>query len=441
MLLRLGLLWTNVALRGHGAGDMRHWTFSLLRASVDVQLGALVLGIIFYDMMASTGRRNVALQTASLLLGAVADTLLLLLLVVLAKGLTIVRYKISANGRVKIAVYTASYALAQAAMVVWAQHGPDGAGAVYKYASAAGVATVSTRVFAAAWMAHAGWTTLQQFTAKRGFYRKFLPVCLLWTLALPAAVGLATALDDWDRASVVNFVELACTFVGQLLMTVMYNPRCRFCYVDSRSFPFHRNVEAIVARSAAARRRGPSGGGWFVANDRFTEDEGGGEDEGKEGEGGQHRVAACGSAAGVAAQRMESAYAAQEDAEMVLARVTGAPTREDGAAAGLSRAGLQHRRATRRRVWRGAARLQDAVRTMARQQEEARVALIELDRRSMHGADFASEELPTEAAGVSDSGGSRSGGGGALSRVEPKTSLARILDREGHTKHSTQGNT
>jgi len=412
VLLLLGASHVHRLLRGHSSGDMRHFTFGILCASVAAQTLACALGLAYYDGIAVTGVRDRRLDVASQLLSGAADTLLLLLIILLAKGLTIVRYKISAGGRVKIAACTATYALLLLAMVVWGEVQHDPGDVVYKYQSAPGAALVVVRVLAVLWLGHAGWTTLHQFSAKRGFYRKFLPAAALWVLGLPLAVLLATSLDDWDRAAAVNGIELASTFVGQLLLTVMYNPRCRCCYVDTRSFPFHRNIGAILARSAtvvppATRLR---------AQAAFP------------------RAARPHLSLGGAAP-------AQEDAEAVLARVEGAPTAEGAAAAGLSDAGLRQRRSASRRIWRASARLQRAVDAVKRQQGELTAALQELDDRTEHGADLPSDALPVSATahgaaddrrhGGSGASGARGGGGGA--RVEPKTSLARILESEGRT--------
>ena len=78
---------------------------------------------------------------------------------------------------------------------------------------------------------------------------------------------------------------------------------------------------------------------------------------------------------------------------------------------------------------------------MKRQQGELTAALQELDDRTEHGADLPSDALPVSATahgaaderrhGGSGASGARGGGGGT--HVEPKTSLARILESEGRT--------
>jgi hypothetical protein len=139
-----------------------------------------------------------------------AELCLLLLLLLLAKGWTIIRHKISASGRVKIAVYMTVLVCGQIGSIIWAENQTERNSATVPdiSTSPAGVALVLLRLAAAAWFTYAVYVTLTVYTQKRRFYRKFYVLGMLWLLSYPVMVAISTAVDAVYRRIVLEVVAM-----------------------------------------------------------------------------------------------------------------------------------------------------------------------------------------------------------------------------------------
>ena len=82
-----------------------HHTVALLVWSIFVQTAGCVLGLVHWSVFSRDGVGSPATLQTSVFLRHAADLLVVLLVVLLAKGWTIVRRKLSANGRVRVALY------------------------------------------------------------------------------------------------------------------------------------------------------------------------------------------------------------------------------------------------------------------------------------------------------------------------------------------------
>ena len=95
-----------------------------------------------------------------------ADIFMTLLFIVLAKGWTIVRRKISVQGRVKIAIYICTYLCVSIGSLTayYTLYEPDEI--PYHYGSPPGIALVVLRLFAAMWFYYSVHTTQSNFNMK-----------------------------------------------------------------------------------------------------------------------------------------------------------------------------------------------------------------------------------------------------------------------------------
>ena len=89
--------------------QMFHHTVKLLFASINLELISLIWGLVYQNHYASEGYKLILLQCLQHTFHAAADISLLLFLLLIGKGWSVVRKKISAMGRVKIAIFSTSY--------------------------------------------------------------------------------------------------------------------------------------------------------------------------------------------------------------------------------------------------------------------------------------------------------------------------------------------
>lgn len=224
-----------------------HHTVAMLCWSVWIMAVGCCLALTHWSIYSNNGVGTPPTQQTAIFLWHGAELLLILLLVLLAKGWTIVRRKISANGRVRIALYMTCLTWTTVSLELWKLHVFNRATSAYYYESPPGVVLVALRAVMCVWFWYASSTTKRNYKNKVGFYRKFNLVFTFWLVAKPALIIVAVFLDDNERAVVVLIAELSLMFLAHASLAFMYYPDAR-C---NKSFPFHANSSVDLGISAA----------------------------------------------------------------------------------------------------------------------------------------------------------------------------------------------
>eukprot|EP00854_Cymbomonas_tetramitiformis_P000718 gene718-1182_t len=220
-----------------------HHTVKLLGISVLITYMARFFDMIHWCKYANDGEGARGLHVAAMWFSGLAETTLLLLVILVAKGWSICCRKISATGRTKIAVYTTVYLLTWTVLLIWYEHGMSDANVVYIYHCVPGYLIVTLRVAGVAWLGYATFVTLNKYKMKRRFFKKFLMLFSLWLISLPIIVLIALAIPTWTRYRVVTCLELIFTFIAQAALLLLYFPN-RY----NRSFPFHATTSDMMPR-------------------------------------------------------------------------------------------------------------------------------------------------------------------------------------------------
>ena len=101
-----------VRVRLEAGGKKLHLTTRVLTEAVAFEWVALLLRMCFYLRYQGKGQAPLWLDTLSRVCHGVADVEIVILLVLLAKGWTIVRHKLRVASRMKLAAFAATYAMA-----------------------------------------------------------------------------------------------------------------------------------------------------------------------------------------------------------------------------------------------------------------------------------------------------------------------------------------
>ncbi|KAJ8601796.1 hypothetical protein CTAYLR_006823 [Chrysophaeum taylorii] len=217
-----------------------HHTVAMLCWSVWVQLAGCVFAAVHYATFAADGEGAPACRNTATFLWHAADLLLVLLVVLLAKGWTIVRRKLSINGRVRVAAYVTALTWTTLSLELWRFYVFDPAKTASHYESPPGVVLVSLRAAAVLWFWHAARTTARNYRSKIRFYRKFNAIFTLWLIAKPLLVLVGLAVDDNRRQIFILASDLALAFAAHASLAFLYLPNLR-C---NTAFPFHANSSA-----------------------------------------------------------------------------------------------------------------------------------------------------------------------------------------------------
>ena len=121
--------------------------------------------------------------TISTVLAAMSEVLLVLLLILLAKGWTIVRRKITASGRTKIGVYITLYICVYLASIIWSILTINAPSVNYFFSSPPGIMLLVLRLYGWLWFTYSVYTSIKTFHSKKVNYI-YMYYSLLFSLIL-----------------------------------------------------------------------------------------------------------------------------------------------------------------------------------------------------------------------------------------------------------------
>ena len=237
-----------------------HHTVKLLGSSIILMMFAQGSYMLQYLWFASDGMGWLPLLFMAQILQGASETLFVLLLILIAKGWTICCRKISARGRVKIAVFGTVYAITWLAIPIYYHFFADKASTLTMYQSPWGYTLCALRIFGLGWFNYSASVTLKKYNSKVRFYKKFVSAFSFWFISQPMIVSIAFALVPWVRSVVITAMDLTVFFLFQAAMLSMYNPNTSF----NKSFPFHATTNETFAHKGnvtrmVSQRRGPGG--------------------------------------------------------------------------------------------------------------------------------------------------------------------------------------
>lgn len=224
-----------------------HATVALLVFSIGCTIMRLVCETVGFVSYRRTGVTRESATTLAMVLASFSEFSLVLMLMLIMKGWTIVRRKISANGRMRLSIYLMVYAAVYWVCIVYYNKAVDPANIVYVYDTAPGYVLVALRLVLVVWVLRAQKLTLKKYNSKRSFYNKFTSLAALWAVSLPLLVMLNFAVAEYFRAKLLYGLELGILFVTHSVLILLYNPAV------GRSFPFHATTTTMLHGNSARK--------------------------------------------------------------------------------------------------------------------------------------------------------------------------------------------
>eukprot|EP00118_Oscarella_pearsei_P013204 m.102568 g.102568 ORF g.102568 m.102568 type:complete len:506 (+) comp37178_c0_seq5:31-1548(+) len=223
---------------------MFHTTFKIFLWAVFLQIFSLLLLCIHYGVYANDGIGVIVLKSVGRLFSVISEIIFLLMLLLFAKGWTVVRGRLSISSQVKLSMLLTMYTFAYSAMFVWEAVAFDPGKVLYLYDSPAGYGVVGLSFIAFTWFFFAVITTCKKNPDKMYFYLPFCVVYSTWFLARPVIVLISNNyVEDWVREKVVNGVNIAVAYLAYLSFLLFTIP-------SSTNFPFHlKTTQVDVALS------------------------------------------------------------------------------------------------------------------------------------------------------------------------------------------------
>ncbi|XP_071276967.1 transmembrane protein 145 isoform X4 [Agelaius tricolor] len=175
------------------------------------------------------------------LLFSISFLIFLLMLILLGKGFSVTRGRISPGGSVRLSVYMTLYSIAHIALLTYEAQFFDPGQVLYTYESPAGYGLIALQFGAFAWFCAAVGATLSAVPERRRFYLPFLAAYTFWFLAVPVSALVANfGIPKWAREKIVNGIQLGTHLYAHGVFLVLTRPSAA-----NKNFPFHVRTSQI----------------------------------------------------------------------------------------------------------------------------------------------------------------------------------------------------
>ncbi|XP_026467473.1 LOW QUALITY PROTEIN: transmembrane protein 145-like [Ctenocephalides felis] len=235
LLMFLAVLICSVELRSR---HLLHTTYKVFCTSVVLQEFGILANSIAYVKYALSGLGPH--NTLGSVIMASSEVVFLTLLLLMSKGFTITRARLSGKTIIKLVVFINTYVITY--FILYAQSEKFDPGEVlYLYESVAGFGLCGLRIVAWGIFICSVATTIRKYPEKGTFYYPFSVFGSLWFISGPAFILIANShIDNWVRESVVCGVQLFIAFAGHAFFLFLTVPSRA-----NKNFPYHIRTSQI----------------------------------------------------------------------------------------------------------------------------------------------------------------------------------------------------
>uniref|UniRef100_A0A8I3W5J8 Transmembrane protein 145 n=1 Tax=Callithrix jacchus TaxID=9483 RepID=A0A8I3W5J8_CALJA len=231
--------------------QLLHTTYKMFMAAAGVEVLSLLFFCIYWGQYATDGIGNESVKILAKLLFSSSFLIFLLMLILLGKGFTVTRGRISHAGSVKLSVYMTLYTLTHVVLLIYEAEFFDPGQVLYTYESPAGYGLIGLQVAAYVWFCYAVLISLRHFPEKQPFYVPFFAAYTLWFFAVPVMALIANfGIPKWAREKIVNGIQLGIHLYAHGVFLIMTRPSAA-----NKNFPYHVRTSQI----ASAGVPGPGG--------------------------------------------------------------------------------------------------------------------------------------------------------------------------------------
>ncbi|KAM5209997.1 transmembrane protein 145 isoform 2-T2 [Hipposideros larvatus] len=231
--------------------QLLHTTYKMFMAAAGVEVLSLLFFCIYWGQYATDGIGNESLKILAKLLFSSSFLIFLLMLILLGKGFTVTRGRISHSGSVKLSVYMTLYTLTHVVLLIYEAKFFDPGQVLYTYESPAGYGLIGLQVAAYVWFCYAVLVSLRHFPEKQPFYVPFFAAYTLWFFAVPVMALIANfGIPKWAREKIVNGIQLGIHLYAHGVFLIMTRPSAA-----NKNFPYHVRTSQIASAGAP----GPGG--------------------------------------------------------------------------------------------------------------------------------------------------------------------------------------
>ncbi|XP_078393104.1 transmembrane protein 145, partial [Cetorhinus maximus] len=218
-----------------------HTTYKMFMTAAGVEVLSLVFFCVYWGQYARDGVGNYAVKILAKLLFSLSFLIFLLMLILLGKGFTVTRGRISHSGSVKLTVYMILYTITHIILFIYEAEFFDPGQVLYTFESPVGYGLIVLQFVAYVWFGYAVYTTLKHYPEKQTFYIPFFAAYTLWFFAVPVTALIANfGIPKWVREKIVNGIQLGICLYAHAVFLVITRPSAA-----NKNFPYHVRTSQI----------------------------------------------------------------------------------------------------------------------------------------------------------------------------------------------------
>uniref|UniRef100_A0A3B4WDW0 Transmembrane protein 145 n=1 Tax=Seriola lalandi dorsalis TaxID=1841481 RepID=A0A3B4WDW0_SERLL len=200
---------------------------------------SLLFHCVYWGLYARDGVGNGSLKILKLLF-SVSFLVFLLMLILLGKGFTVTRARISHSGSVKLSIYMTVYTITYVILFIYEAEFFDPGEVLYAYDSPAGYGLMGLQLLAYVWFCYAVLVSLKHYPEKQPFYVPFFTTYTLF-FAVPVMALIANyGIPRWAREKIVNGIQLGIHLYAHIVFLVITRPSAA-----NKNFPYHVRTSQI----------------------------------------------------------------------------------------------------------------------------------------------------------------------------------------------------
>ncbi|CAG5120176.1 unnamed protein product [Candidula unifasciata] len=220
----------------------------------------LVIDIVFFILYIIL--LLLAVVCSGRILQTCSNIVFILMLILLAKGYTVVRVRLTTKAIIKITVFINLYIVAMVVMFIWEGALFDPGLVLYYYESPPGYGMITVILIGWLWFTKAAVFTLKHYSKKTLFYVAFYT---FYTIC-PFVVLIAMfAMAKWTREKTVNGVQQFIAFLAHVVFLILTLP-----HKANENFPYHIRTTQIGSMNDGSEYTEPNNLYENTYRDSFT---------------------------------------------------------------------------------------------------------------------------------------------------------------------------
>ncbi|XP_064650756.1 transmembrane protein 145-like isoform X3 [Lineus longissimus] len=229
-----------------------HTTYKMYMAALGFEVLHLLVMVCAYGAYGNDGIERRGVLYFGRIFESISILIFLLMLILMAKGYTITRGRLSQSGAIKIAVFMTAFVIVYAILFIYEAFFFDPGFVLYTYESVPGYGLIGLRLVGWIWFCYAIFFTLKHYPEKGPFYYPFFVFYTLWWFTWPivALVAMRT-LEAHYRQKVVNAITGLTALCGHVFLLILTRPAAA-----NTNFPYHVRTSQIGVLDAPPTQNG-----------------------------------------------------------------------------------------------------------------------------------------------------------------------------------------